>query len=202
MPRKLVYYVACTVDGFIARADGTVDCFLSQGEHFRDLIESFPETFPAHLRTVLGVSNHVRRFNTVVMGRNTYDAGLREGITNPYAPLRQYVVSRTMPGSPDPAVELHRSSPTDLVRRLKAEDGKDIWLCGGAKLATALFAEIDELILKINPVVIGSGIPLFDGVAGTLPVTLVEHKAYENGFVLARYMPASEGRPSDPRGAA
>ncbi len=190
MPRKLVYYVACTVDGFIARADGTHDCFLFQGEHFQDLIESFPETFSAHLRAVLGIPENVRRFDTVLMGRNTYDVGLREGITNPYAPLRQYVVSRTMVGSPDPAVVLHRSSPTDLVRRLKAEDGKDIWLCGGAKLASALFSEIDELILKVNPVVIGSGIPLFDGGVGPLPVTLVEHKVYANGFVLARYMPA------------
>jgi hypothetical protein len=47
--------------------------------------------------------------------------------------------------------------------------------------------EIDELILKINPVVIGAGIPLFDGFAGTLAATLVEHNAYPNGFILARY---------------
>ena len=196
MPRKLVYYVACTVDGFIARADGSVDGFLFQGEHFQDLIERFPETFSAHLRAALGVSENVRRFDTVLMGRNTYEVGLREGITNPYTPLRQYVVSRTMTESPDSAVELHRGSPMDLVRRLKAENGKDIWLCGGAKLAAALFTEIDELILKINPILIGTGIPLFNGGVGTLPVTLVEHKVYANGFVLARYKPTlPRGKP-------
>ena len=196
MPRKLVYYVACTVDGFIARADGTFDGFLFQGEHFRDLIERFPETFPAHLRAALGVSENARRFDTVLMGRNTYEVGLREGITNPYAPLRQYVVSRTMTESPDSAVELHRGLPMDLVRRLKAEDGRDIWLCGGAKLSAAVFTEIDELILKINPILIGTGIPLFNGRVGTLPITLVEHKVYANGFVLARYMPAlPQGKP-------
>ena len=189
MPRKLVYYVACTVDGFIARADGAFDCFLFQGEHLPDLIERFPETLPAHLRLALGASQNARRFDTVLMGRNTYEVGLREGITNPYTPLRQYVVSRTMTESLDPAVGLHRGSPMDLVRRLKAEDGKDIWLCGGAKLAAAVFTEIDELILKIHPVLIGTGIPLFDGAVGTLPATLVEHKVYANGFVLARYMP-------------
>jgi dihydrofolate reductase len=121
------------------------------------------------------------------MGRMTYEVGLREGITNPYRPLRQIVFSSTMTESPDSAVELCRDSPLDMVKQLKAEHGMDIWICGGAKLATALFSEIDEFILKINPVFIGAGIPLFDGVVGTLPAVPIEHKAYPNGFVLARY---------------
>jgi dihydrofolate reductase len=191
MSRTLVYYVACTLDGYIARQNGSFDWFLSEGEHFTDLIERYPETFPAHLRATLGISQEVRRFDTVLMGRNTYEVGLREGITNPYEPLRQFVFSRSMATSPDASVELCRDSPVDLVRRLKEESGMDIWLCGGAKLAAALFAEIDEFILKINPVLIGSGIPLFDGAAGTLPAALLEHKVYANGFVLARYSPNS-----------
>lgn len=188
MPRKLVYYVAITIDGFIARKDGSFDCFLFQGEHFADLIRDFPETFPAHLRPVFGVSEDAPNFDTVLMGRHTYEVGLREGVTNPYKPLRQYVVSTSMAVSPDPAVTLHRDSPVELAQKLKAENsGKDIWLCGGAKLAATLFTEIDELILKINPVVIGAGIPMFDGVATTLPATLIGHKVYSNGFVLAKY---------------
>ena len=185
--RRLVYYVACTLDGFIARKDGSFDCFLCQGEHFADLIGRFPETFPVHLRPALGVTQCAQRFDTVLMGRKTYEVGLHEGITSPYSPLRQYVVSGTMLESPDPSVELHKGQPLDLVHRLKAETGKDIWLCGGSKLAAAVFPEIDELILKINPVVIGAGIPLFDGFAGTLAATLVEHNAYSNGFIFARY---------------
>ena len=55
MARKLVYYVACTVDGFISREDGSFDWALFHGEHFPDLIERLPETFPAHLREALGV---------------------------------------------------------------------------------------------------------------------------------------------------
>jgi dihydrofolate reductase len=188
MPRKLVYYVAITIDGCIARKDGSFDGFLFQGEHFADLIRDFPETFPTHLRPMFGVTEEIRNFDTVLMGRHTYEVGLREGVTNPYKPLRQYVVSASMTESPDPAVTLHRDSPVELVRELKAEySGKNIWLCGGAKLAAALFTEIDELILKINPVVFGSGIPLFEGVTGTLPATLSGHKVYPNGFVLANY---------------
>lgn len=188
MSRKLVYYVAITIDGFIARKDGSFDGFLFQGEHFADLVQDFPETFPAHLRPSFGVAEESLNFDTVLMGRSTYEVGLREGVTNPYRPLRQYVISTSMTESPDPEVTVYRDSPVELVRTLKAEPStKDIWLCGGSKLAAALFPQIDELILKINPVVFGAGIPLFEGVAGTLPATLTGHKAYPNGFVLAKY---------------
>lgn len=182
-----MYYVACTVDGFIAREDGSCDWALLQGEHFADLMERFPETLPAHLRRTLGVPENVRRFDTVLMGRKTYEVGLNAGITSPYEPLRQFVVSQTMPMPSNTALELHRGAPLELVRHLKREKGKDIWLCGGGKLAASVFTEIDELILKINPVVIGDGIPLFDGVAGTRATVLTEHTMYPNGFVLARY---------------
>ncbi len=185
--RRLVYYVACTVDGFIAREDGSFDGFLFAGAHFADLIEKFPETFPVHLRRALGVTKGAQRFDTVLMGRKTYEVGLREGITSPYSLLRQFVVSGTMLESPDPSVELHKGQPLDLVHRLKSETGKDIWLCGGSTLAAAVLPEIDELILKINPVVIGAGIPIFGGVAGARNATLVEHTAYSNGFILAHY---------------
>jgi dihydrofolate reductase len=201
--RRLVYYVAVTLDGFIARPDGSFDCFLFEGEHFCDLIERFPETFPTHYRSEAGITGEARCFDTVLMGRHTYEVGLREGLTSPYAHLRQYLVSTTLRESPDPAVRLHRGDPLDLVRRLKAENAiqsksaaavseappapNDIWLCGGAKLAAVLASEIDELILKINPVVIGKGIPLFDGLPMTRSAEMLEHTAYANGFVLARY---------------
>lgn len=187
MPRKLVYYVATTVDGFIAREDGSFDWALGQGAHFADLIEQFPETFPAHLRHALGVPETVRRFDTVVMGRRTYEVGLHAGVTSPYQPLRQFVMSRSLPDRQAPGVHLVRGDVLEAVRQLKAEDGKDIWLCGGGRLAAGVFVEIDELILKINPVLIGSGVPLFDGAGGTRQARLVSHRSYPNGFALAHY---------------
>lgn len=73
------------------------------------------------------------------------------------------VFSTTMTHSPDTSVELVSTDPAQRVRELKAEDGLDIWLVGGGKLARALLPEIDRLILKQNASVIGSGIPMFDG---------------------------------------
>ncbi|MFD8395908.1 dihydrofolate reductase family protein [Streptomyces sp. NPDC059680] len=60
-------------------------------------------------------------------------------------------------------MEIVADAPAELVRNLKKQEGMDIWLAGGGKLAAALRDEIDQLIIKHNPVVIGTGIPLFDG---------------------------------------
>jgi hypothetical protein len=67
--RQLKYYVACTVDRFIAHPDGTHDGFPIEGEHFADLIATFPETFPAQFRDVLGISGENKCFDSVLMGR-------------------------------------------------------------------------------------------------------------------------------------
>ena len=185
--RRLIYYVACTVDGFIAREDGSLDCFLTAGEHFADLLESFPETIPAHLRDMLGVRAENRRFDAVLMGRKTYEVGLEVGVTSPYPHLRQYLFSGGMRESPAGEVQLVSGDAVALVRELKREAGKDIWLCGGGELATRLFREIDELILKVNPVLIGSGIPLFRGIVRPTAIEAGASTGYGNGFRLTHY---------------
>lgn len=186
--RKLVYYVACTADGFIAREDGSFDCFLWEGEHYADLIKNFPETFPAHAHEMFGVTaSENQRFDAVLMGRRTYEVGSVMGFTNPYPQMKQYVFSRSMPESPDAAVELVAGDALRKVRELKRESGKDIWLCGGAELAGRLFPEIDELILKVNPVIIGRGIPLFRGAVETTALEAIESKGYANGFRITHY---------------
>jgi dihydrofolate reductase len=60
-------------------------------------------------------------------------------------------------------VELVTTDPSQRARALKTEDGLDIWIVGGGRLAHALLPEIERLILKQNPAVIGSGIPMFNG---------------------------------------
>jgi dihydrofolate reductase len=133
--RKLTYFVACTVDGFIARENGSLDFFPTTGEHLSYIVAEYPETIPGHLRDALGVRSGNARFDTVLMGRHTYEVGLAIGVTSPYAHLRQYVLSSTMAASPSPDVLLVSRDALNLVRELKREGGLDIWLCGGARLA-------------------------------------------------------------------
>jgi dihydrofolate reductase len=185
--RRLVYYVACTVDGFIAARDGSFDCFLQEGDHLRDLIADFPESVPAHLRRPLGVSAPNRCFDAVLMGRRTWEVGRDIGVTSPYPHLEQYLFSRTLAASPDPALALVSGEPAAFVRELKQRRGKDIWLCGGADLAATLVDEIDDLILKSNPVVLGAGIPLFARATTPRPLRLLHYKHYDNGFVRLHY---------------
>jgi dihydrofolate reductase len=187
--RELTYYVACSVDHFIAHHDGSHDGFLPEGEHLTDLIETFPETIPAHFRNVLGIDAENQWFDVVLMGRKTYEVGLKEGITNPYPHLKQYLFSRSLKESPDAQVELVWEDPVALVDRLKQESGKGIWLCGGATLATTLFSAnlIDKLILKVNPFLMGSGIPLFSGVIPQTALELTHSKIYGNGFLRLHY---------------
>jgi dihydrofolate reductase len=150
-------------------------------------LEAFPDTVPGHLRDALGVRAGNKRFDAVLMGRRTYEVGLKVGVTSPYPHLKQYLFSRTMKASPDGQVELISGDAVAGVRELKQQPGRDIWLCGGGELAATLSAEIDELILKVNPVLLGRGIPLFSGVVKQTDLGLIDSKVYNNGFVLLRY---------------
>ena len=187
--RELVYYVAGTIDGFIAHEDGSFGGFPWDEAFLADLAETFPETFPAHLREMVGARAETRWFDTVLMGRKTYEVGLKEGITNPYDILKSYVFSHTMKESPDEHVTLVSDNAVEVVRAMKQEAGKAIWLCGGAVLAATLFDAnlVDTLILKLNPVLFGSGIPLFAGGISLTNLELTDSKVYSSGHVLLHY---------------
>ena len=169
--RKLKYHVATTLDGFIALEDGSFDCFPIEGEHVADYLES------------------LKSYDAVLMGRRTYEVGLRVNITDPYPFLKSYVFSRTMKKSPNERVEVVADNAIEMVRKLKDEEGADIYLCGGAELATELFKEglIDEVILKVNPLLLGSGIPLLHDIGRHIDLELVGSKVYSSGVLLLSY---------------
>lgn len=185
--RELKYFVASSIDGFIAAKDGSFGFFPMSGDHIDDIVRSFPETLPAHARTALGVHAENRWIDTVLMGRKTYEVGLPFGATSPYPHLRQYVFSRTMEKSLAPDVELVRTDPLPFVRALKQQPGGAIWLCGGGALASALLPEIDELILKLNPILLGAGIPLFAEGLSPTRLTRTSIKTYESGVTFLHY---------------
>ncbi|PNE40266.1 MULTISPECIES: dihydrofolate reductase family protein [Streptomyces] len=191
--RKLVYYVAVSIDGFIAGPGGESDFYPEAPDMVEHLRAEFPETMPTHIRPHIGLDGVPnKRFDTVLMGRGTYQPALDAGVSSPYAHLRQYVVSRSLPDIADPAVELVSEDPIGLVRRLKAEDGDgDIWLCGGGVLAGQLLPEIDELLFKRYPVVAGDGVPAFAGQFRPRPFAPVETLTFSHGGTLTTYRPTA-----------
>jgi dihydrofolate reductase len=186
--RTLVYVVGASVDGFIAGPRGEVDFYPVTDDVVALLAGELADTLPAHARAQLGVTGPPQRFDTVVMGRATYEPALAVGITSPYAPLRQLVVSRTLDDAPDPEVEIVRDDPVAAVRALKAAPGRDVLLVGGGHLAGALLDEVDELVVKLYPVVAGSGVPLFATPFAPTALTLTATRVLERGTVVLTYM--------------
>ena len=186
--RRLVYFVATSLDGFIAEEDGSFDRFPWDDAYVAELFQEFPETIPAHMRGPASRSDN-RWFDAVVMGRATYEVGIPLGLTSPYPTLDQYVFSSTMKESPDPDVTLVSRGAADFVAALKQEPGKAIWLCGGGKLAGALLSAglVDEIIAKVNPVVFGRGIPLFGGVSELRRLRLADTKTFPSGHLRLHY---------------
>lgn len=154
----LVYYVAVSLDGYIAGPDGQFDAFLMEGDHMDGINQHYPDTIPTAFAGALGIDQSQGPFDTVVMGANTYAMALPD-YPSPYQHLDQYVFTHRPYPEADGVTFTDRDPAT--VVWLKAREGKDIWLCGGGNLAMQLADEIDRLVLKRQPVFFGAGIPLF-----------------------------------------
>jgi dihydrofolate reductase len=196
--RTLTYYVATSIDGFIAGPAGEADFFPVEPDLLAHIAEAYPDTMPTHMRAGLGLGDGNDRFDTVVMGLRTYLPALDVGITSPYAHLRQFVVSTSLGPSPDPAVRVVEEDPLGAVRALKQEPGKGIWLAGGGQLAGALLPEIDELIVKTYPVVAGSGTPMFRAPFDGIAFRLVATRCFGGGSTIATYARAEPHHGSAP----
>lgn len=190
--RKLTYFIATTVDGFIGAPDGDGDFFYAQvDQEFTEYLKAeYPETIAAHGREHLGIADlPPKRFDAVLMGRRTYEPGLKAGVTSPYGHLpEQYVVSRSLATPPDPQVRLINGDLAARVRELKARDGLGIWLCGGADLATQLIDEIDEFVVKTYPVFAGTGLPMSRAGFGVRPLELTGVTTLGGGQIVSTYV--------------
>ncbi|MGW0826522.1 dihydrofolate reductase family protein [Streptomyces sp. NPDC002845] len=189
--RKLSYFIACSLDGFIGDPSGDAQSMLPfvDEEFFEFLKAEYPETMPTHGRRATGIDDLPnRKFDTIIQGRASYDLALEVGVTSPYAHLREYVASRTLQKSPDPHVEIISDDLVGKVRELKAEESEfGIYLCGGSQLAGALIDEVDELVIKSYPIVLGTGMPMFGSGFAITEFTLDEVRAFGNGAVVRTY---------------
>lgn len=161
--RSLIYYIAVSADGLIADPSGDPSAFPQDPATLRAIFDEYPETCPGHVREHLGVRETLRHFDAVIMGRRTHQPALDAGLTSAYPHLDQYVVTHRTDLPDDPAVTVVHENPLELVVTLKRQPGRDIWLCGGADLAGQLVDEIDQIHLKVYPILLGDGIPLMRG---------------------------------------
>ena len=191
--RQLVYFIASTLDGFVTDPDGSDPTapggFWPIGEDYlHHLVAEYPETLPGLARQALGITAEGTHFDTVVEGRKSYEVGLRTGVIDAYPHLRHIVFSRTLT-SANSAVTVVADDPVGAVRKLKEDGGKDIWLVGGGDLAGSLRPEIDRIILKVAPLTIGAGTPLFGRRTDFEPHTwrLVDHTALAGGTLFLTY---------------
>jgi dihydrofolate reductase len=191
--RKLTYFVASTIDGYIAAPDGSDPSgpegfFVQDGGHTDAIFTDYSDILPAPARKALGINPPIKVFDTVVEGRGSCEVGLKAGVPDAYPHLRHYVFSRSINENPNaPNERFVASDPREKVRELKRQKGKKIWLVGGSKIASTLRPEIDELIVKLHPVIAGSGIPLFTGEFAPQRFKLTEQRIFDSGVLFLTY---------------
>lgn len=182
----MTYYIGTTLDGFAAGPGGETEFYPVSEDHVQHMVSEYPEVLPTHVRQAIGVDAPNKRFDTIIQGRLTYDPALELGITSPYAHLRQYVASTTLVQSPDAAVTIV-GDPLATVRALKQEDGLEVYLAGGGRLAGAVSEEIDHLIVKVYPVLAGTGVPMFVGDFSPRQFELTDKHFFSSGTSVLTY---------------
>jgi len=187
--RELIYYVAVSLDGYIAGPEGQFDAFLVEGDHLAGLNAEFGDTIPTDIAAHLDIDQSGGRFSTVLMGAATHAVGLPD-MPSPYRHLEQVVFTHR---ELEPAENLTTTdaNPVEVVRELKQQSDAegDIWLCGGADLASQLRGEIDRLVLKRQPLLFGSGIPLFaPGDYAPVRFDHVRTRDFASGVALTEYV--------------
>lgn len=177
MTRRLRYQVASSLDGFIATPNGGYDWIVM------DPAIDFKALY--------------REFDTAVMGRKTYDVGRAQGASFAMPGIDVVIFSRSLEAVAHKGYRIVNDDPAELVRALKAEPGKDIWLFGGGELFRLLLDAglVDTVELAVMPVLLGDGIPVLPpGASATLVLSDVKRLPASGIVVLAYSVTGSTGR--------
>jgi dihydrofolate reductase len=130
-----------------------------------------------------------KNFDTLLMGRKTYEMAREQGGGPAMRGMKSYVFSRTLRQEECPRVTVS-ADPKETVTALKQRQGKDIWLFGGGGLFQSLLALdlVDAVQVAIIPVLLGGGVPLLPSPATRAKLRLTSHRTYEKtGTVLLDY---------------
>lgn len=169
--RNIVLGLGISLDGYIARPDGSVD-FLFMPKDY-------------------SMGPFFKTIDSALMGRKTYDVGLRMsgGKTMDTYGLVTYVFSRSLPAGERDGIIFTSDPPKKIVDVLRKRTGKNIWLMGGGELARDFLKDdlVDELYLGVVPTLIGEGIPLFPSGFPQREFQLLENKTYSRGLISLKY---------------
>lgn len=172
--KNVVLYIASSLDGYIADTNYSVDWIQGQDESIELL-----DTYTPFFNTI----------DTVIMGKRTYDQIIKELSPDkwPYSGTLTYVFTHESIGAKDDII-FTQENPSQLVNRLKRDNGKDIWICGGADIINQLMGDnmIDIFHITTIPVILGGGIKLFERTGRKLYLELIDTQEY-NGIIEAIY---------------
>lgn len=171
-----VLFIAMSLDGYIARTDGTIDWLTSipnpdQGDY--------------------GYAELINRIGTIIMGRKTYESLLGFGIPWPYEEFTTYIVTQNSGYEvQSPNTFTFTNNVKKYVTQLQQDSDKDIWIVGGSQLIQTMLQcdLIDEMIISVIPTMIGEGIPLFLPTSISRDWNLVKTKHFNTGVVNLTYM--------------
>lgn len=170
--RKIILYIAQSIDGFIATTNSSVE-WLTDSDNQNTEDNDY------------GYSDFYKSIDTTIMGYNTYKEILGFNIPFPYPDKKNYVFSKNHQKQEDLPVEFVSSEIIEFVSRLKQLKGKDIWLIGGSQINKVLLNNnlIDEIIITIKTVVLGDGIPMFSKGTEFRKFEIINSKVLDNNFV-------------------
>ncbi len=174
---EVVYYVASSLDGYIATAVGGLEWLAP--------FEGGEEDY--------GYAEFYASVDAVLLGRRTYDTAVGFGEW-PYPGKPTWVFSRTMLSVAGPDLTVTGENPANVVAELSARGIRRAWLVGGGMLASSFRSAglITEYIVSTIPVILGDGIPLFGAPGSRQRLRRLETVAYPSGLVQSRYAPVSE----------
>ena len=177
--RKVIFFIAMSLEGYIADRYGKVDWLAGQDRQ-KDTVDTFEE--------------FVKNIDTVIMGWKTYHQIITE--LSPehwvYPNLKSYVVTHQQVTSTQKII-FTSEKPQDIVSKLKQKQGKDIWICGGSQMIHPLLKSqlIDEYYITAIPILLGSGIRLFQSEYYSVPLKLIHYRE-NNGMMELVYVHREE----------
>jgi dihydrofolate reductase len=170
--RKMILYVAMSLDGYIAATDDSLD--------FLSVVQEAGEDY--------GYADFVKSVDTVIVGRKTYEKVVSMGYDYPHTDKDVYIITRAERPSIG-TLRFHTGDLAELVSYLKSRPGKHIYCDGGAEIANQLLKHqlIEEFIISVIPILLGGGVRLFQGGFSEQNLKLLSCQSFSKGLAQLHY---------------